>query len=103
MRSSDLLVIMMLLPGLTVFAPEHNELSLFPSHGPKMRDLHNHRAVKTHRRPLSVEPLRLINARRRDTQMLMMTLVNGDGEHSWNISAKEGHLANASVINTGKL
>lgn len=35
--------------------------------------------------------------------MPMMTLVNGDDEHSWNISAKEGHLANASDINTGKL
>lgn len=38
-----------------------------------------------------------------ETQMPMMTLVNGDDEHSWNISAKEGHLANASDINTGKL
>lgn len=34
--------------------------------------------------------------------MLMMTLVNGNEVHSWNISGKEGHLANASDINTGK-
>lgn len=95
-------VIMMLLPGLTIFASEHNELSLFPSHGPKMRDLHNHRAVKKHCRPLSVELHRLKKARACETQMLMMTLVNGNDVHSWNISAKEGHLANASDINTGK-
>lgn len=39
-------IIKMLLPGLSILTPQHDELALIPPHGSEMRDLNNHRAVR---------------------------------------------------------
>lgn len=37
---------LVLLPRVTIVTPQHNQLPLFPPHGPKMRDLHNYRTKR---------------------------------------------------------
>ena len=39
-------VSLVLLPRVTIVTPQHDQFSLLPPHGAKMRDLHNHRTER---------------------------------------------------------